>query len=265
MSKTITLNNFDHLMIKGTIYEAKKPSKQPIVYLHGGGLVFGERDDLPKTYIDLFLAAGHSFITLDYLLAPESKLDQIFSTLKETIQTLNLGNDYIIMGRSAGAYLASLLLKSGERPKAFISFYGYNRLDWQEFHYPNAFYNKYPRVLPLDVENLLEKQPLTAGQMDKRFPIYLSARQFATWQTMLLNNLQEATQFSLEKSDLEKFPKTILVHCSEDPDVPYQSSVEASQNIPNNQLITIEATEHDFDRSVTKRNLEIYQQIIAAI
>ena len=45
-----------------------------ILYLHGGGLLYGERDDLPRPYVDLFLEHGYSLVCADYPLAPEAPL-----------------------------------------------------------------------------------------------------------------------------------------------------------------------------------------------
>ena len=43
-----------------------------VFYLHGGGLVYGERDDLPAPYVRAFADAGYTLVCADYPLAPES-------------------------------------------------------------------------------------------------------------------------------------------------------------------------------------------------
>ena len=52
-----------------------------IFYLHGGGLVFGEPDDLPSCYVNLFLNAGYELVSLDYPLAPEQGLAVILEAV----------------------------------------------------------------------------------------------------------------------------------------------------------------------------------------
>lgn len=89
-----------------------------ILYFHGGGLLYGVRDDLPEIYIHTFLNSGYDFLTLDYPLAPESKLDVILaSSYQEILYYLNNHNgvfglenkEYLLFGRSAGAYLCFML------------------------------------------------------------------------------------------------------------------------------------------------------------
>ena len=73
-------------IIEASIFTPEHTTKEAIIYLHGGGLVFGQRDDLPLAYIESFTNAGHPVITLDYLLAPEVKLPTILATLKQTLE-----------------------------------------------------------------------------------------------------------------------------------------------------------------------------------
>lgn len=256
---------YNDTQINGTYYQPELSSKLPIVYLHGGGLIFGERDDLPNAYLKLFLQAGHPIITLDYLLGPEATLDTISSVLLRTLEQLNLGSDYILFGRSAGAFLSNLLLKFGQHPQAFISFYGYFSLDYPEFRRPAPFYTKFPRVLPMEAAQLVRPHPITSGIMSERYPLYLSARQFGTWLSLFLSDHSQAAKFSLSPKELQHFPKTILAHCKKDPDVPFSASVEAAAQIPESYLLAIDQTQHDFDRIVTDDSLRIYERVITLI
>lgn len=262
----------DSLSLEGTIYLPEKITQNPILYLHGGGLVFGQRDDLPLPYIEAFVFSGHPFITIDYVLAPEVKLPFILETLEETLSTLiqklptwGFSQEYILMGRSAGSYLANLLIKSGFKPTHLISFYGYYTLDVPAFRQPNPNYLIFPRVAPMDVDALLEPAPIVAGEMSKRYPIYLSGRQFGNWLPRILPSLREIPTFSVTEEELQAFPPTIFVHSTKDPDVPYELSEKANQLVPDSFLLTITGEEHDFDRKVTTENLEIYQKVIGFI
>lgn len=101
-----------------------------IFYLHGGGLVFGEPDDLPSCYVNLFLSAGYELVSLDYPLAPEQGLPVILEAvhagitemLEKCAGSANSGTEngnisgsshlpYYLFGRSAGAYLALMEAK----------------------------------------------------------------------------------------------------------------------------------------------------------
>ena len=70
-------------------------------------------------------------ITLDYLLAPEVKLPTILATLKQTLEktieilpSWGFSSDYALMGRSAGSYLAALLIKEGFTQNISLVFTG---------------------------------------------------------------------------------------------------------------------------------------------
>lgn len=256
-------------IIEATIYTSNKISKEPIIYLHGGGLVFGQRDDLPEAYLTLLTDAGHPVITLDYLLAPEVKLPLILKTLKETLESVisqlpewGFSSDYHLMGRSAGGYLAYLLAKEGFKPQNMILFYSYYTLEVPNFRQPSPAYLKFPRVAPMDLEALIESQPIVSGEMGKRYPIYLSGRQFGNWLPRLLPSLRDIPMYSLTGEDLQQLPPAILIHSTDDSDIPYDLSVNATKFIPQNQLVTIIGNEHDFDRQVSDETLAVYQQVI---
>ena len=255
--------------IEATIYTSENITKEPIIYLHGGGLVFGQRDDLPEAYLTLLTDAGHPVITLDYFLAPEVKLPLILKKLKETLAAVisqlsewGFSNDYHLMGRSAGGYLAYLLIKEGFKPKKMILFYSYYTLEVPNFRQPSPAYLKFPRVAPMDLEAIIEAQPIVSGEMGKRYPIYLSGRQFGNWLPRILPSLRDIPTYSLTEENLQQLPPTILIHCTDDSDVPYDLSATAANVIPNNKFLTVIGSEHDFDRQVSEETLDIYRQVI---
>lgn len=114
----LPLSQADNNLFYATFYHADLNNthyKGTIIYFHGGGLIFGQRDDLPAPYIDLMTEAGYGILTVDYLLAPESSLDQIMASTTQAVAwfiesaqaELSLAYlDYYLMGRSAGAYIA---------------------------------------------------------------------------------------------------------------------------------------------------------------
>ena len=58
-------------------WDTEAPQRGDIVYLHGGGLLFGTRDDLPAYHLEQLTRAGFRVLALDYPLAPNAKLPQI--------------------------------------------------------------------------------------------------------------------------------------------------------------------------------------------
>lgn len=264
--QTIELDQYETASIKATIYHGSANNQSTILYLHGGGLIFGNRDDLPSDYIEKFVAAGHPFVTLDYLLAPESKLDVILTVLNRSINQLKaqslMNDNLVLMGRSAGAYLAYLLIRDGLKANALIDLYGYSRLDYPEFHLPAPYYNQFPKVLPMAAQAQVGATPISAGEMKDRYPIYVSARQFGTWMSMVLPTQQAIQTYSLTDEALNQLPKTIMLHSTDDPDVPFTAAQNAAAIMAAATLVPVPSQEHDFDREVTANNLAYYDQII---
>ena len=115
------------------IYKLEGSDRRPgIIWIHGGGLVFGNRGMLPLEQIELYLAAGYTIISIDYRLAPETKLKGILEDVKDAYNWVHrkgadlFGIDpdcLIIIGHSAGGYLALMAgFSVYPRPKALVSF-----------------------------------------------------------------------------------------------------------------------------------------------
>lgn len=47
-------------------WDTEAPQRGDIVYLHGGGLLFGTRDDLPAYHLEQLTRAGFRVLALDY-------------------------------------------------------------------------------------------------------------------------------------------------------------------------------------------------------
>ena len=100
-----------------TIYsDSGVTPKACILYFHGGGLLYGRRDDLPALHTDLLTKAGYVIISYDYPLAPAAKLDVILDDVCSSIAHYvehpeaycGLDLPFFLWGRSAGAYLCLL-------------------------------------------------------------------------------------------------------------------------------------------------------------
>lgn len=275
-SETFTFTTTETIPLHMNLYRANTNRKNTtILYLHGGGLLYGVRDDLPQRYIEHFLQSGYDFLALDYPLAPESKLDSILTSIfqllsfyfKNKDEVFDVKNDrYVLFGRSAGAYLCfmlcDLLLKNkAPIPAAIISLYGYARLDAPAFTTPNNHYNKLAKVSDESMEKIISKTPVTYGPMSLRFSLYIKARQEGTWITHLCGK-EDPKNYSLDDETLKAFPPTILAAATLDPDVPYGMTKALSKIIPQSHLITLYKETHDFDRDVTDETGKLtYEEI----
>lgn len=119
--------------IKANIFLPDTIQKHPVViYYHGGGFIFGNRDHgLEDVLRDKLLAHNYAVVSADYRLAPETKLAEILNDVRDAVIWLREngtkqfsidGNKIAVAGGSAGGYLA---LSSGYNiipaPKAIIA------------------------------------------------------------------------------------------------------------------------------------------------
>lgn len=267
----------ENIELNLNLYKAENHRKNiTIIYFHGGGLLYGVRDDLPEIYVNKFLNSGYDFLTLDYPLAPESNLDVILKSsyeeilyfLKNQEDVFGLKNkQYVLFGRSAGSYLCfmvcNMLIKNYKLiPMAIVSLYGYARLDEIQFSTPSKHYNNLPKLTDESIEKIISDKPVTYGPMNLRFSLYIKARQEGTWVTQLCKK-EDPSKYSLEDEKLKNLPPTILAASTLDPDVPYKMSKTLSKLIPNSHLITIYGETHDFDRDINNESGRLtYEEII---
>jgi len=103
--------------IKANIFLPTVKQKHPVlVYFHGGGFIFGNRDQgLDIAIKEKLLANNYAVVSADYRLAPETKLDEILKDVNDIIKWIKLNGEQkynidtskiVVAGSSAGGYLA---------------------------------------------------------------------------------------------------------------------------------------------------------------
>lgn len=274
-NEVFTYSQKDGLTLHASFYRStvKELQNKTIIYFHGGGLIWGDRNDLPKDYIQLFLQNGFHFLTLDYRLAPETKLDGIYQDIQDGLhwfhnefsKTLRLNSStFILFGRSAGAYLAFLAAKDKSLPKAvaLIIFYGYSSIRESFYLRPSPHYLKFPKVTLKTKNSLVSNQAISSGNIESRYAIYIYCRQNGTWLNELFEDIYgDLSYFSLTKDELTKLPPTFITHSQTDHDVPYSVALRHKDMIPNNHFFYIQQADHDFDTTISL-GLEVYQNVI---
>lgn len=266
MSKTtIIYKQEPNFELKGDFYPASDKSRPLIVFIHGGGLLWGSREDMKPEQIDLFTQAGFNVFSIDYRLAPETKLPAIQQDLIDALHWVeNEGTkqfDYdpekvAVIGSSAGGYLALLTGTFTNKPKAIVSFYGYGDIigDWAvkpSPHYSNM--TSVPREL---AKSLITNDIISVGPIEKRYALYMYARQSGVWIEELTGLIPVVWRDEISKYcplfHVEAdYPPTLLLHGTKDEDVPYEQSVlmaeKLTENGVDNKLITIPEGKHQFD------------------
>ena len=133
------------------VFGARPGARCPtVLWIHGGGLIFGSRKTPRPWLLESLLAAGAVLVSIDHRLAPQVKVAQIVDDVIAAWHWVQrqgpalFGADparVAVAGGSAGAYL-SLLLASRVQPapRAIASFWGYGDITRPWEAEPSAHY-----------------------------------------------------------------------------------------------------------------------------
>ncbi|MCD8021396.1 MAG: alpha/beta hydrolase [Clostridiales bacterium] len=254
-----------------TIYQDDQAaSKACILYFHGGGLLYGNREDLPDRHLSEITRAGYPIIAFDYPLAPAAKLDIILedvcASVNDYLQNVENYNGislpYFLWGRSSGAYLCLLAAASNKllrKPLAVLSYYGYGFLCDNWYQVPSRYYCKLPAVK----ESCLQATPQqmhAGGDLETHYSVYVYARQTGNWKNLIYDGREKFFLLNYSLRTCDRFPCPLFcAHATGDTDVPYTEFLELCNRFHAKRFIA--ATNlHDFDRDedshFTKRLLE---------
>jgi acetyl esterase/lipase len=234
----------------------------------------GSRAGINSWQRDRYLDAGFGLVSIDYRLAPESRLAAIVEDLRDAFRWVRsdaaarfqLDPERVaVVGHSAGGYLA---LTSGfrvePRPRAIASFYGYGDVAGAWYSRPDPFYCQQPLVPEAEARAAVGKGALSeaagpAAEGRRRF--YLFCRQQGRWPREVVgvdpdSEPEAFDPFCPLRNVTADFPPTLLLHGDRDTDVPYEQSVLMAARLDNagveHELITISGGGHGFDADAEK-------------
>lgn len=261
--QTITFYEVPEYSLQADIYRAEGASMGTILYVHGGGLIWGSRKELPAWQAELYTQAGFDLVGIDYRLAPETKLPGIIEDVRAGLEWvrdhgaehgLNTANIFVV-GSSAGGYLSLMTGTFPYRPKAIVSFYGYGDIvaDW--YTEPSGHYLGKPLVSREEAYCLVGNKPISEGPQ-ARFLIYLYCRQYGMWPVEISNApfpriRQELRSYCpLHLAD-GNYPPTFLLHGDRDDDVPHEQSEQMHARLQElgveSRLQIVQGKGHIFD------------------
>ena len=82
--KTFAYKTVGTLAIKADVYRAPDSAVRPVVvWIHGGALIMGGREGINRRVQQMFLEAGYALVSIDYRLAPETKLPAIVEDVED--------------------------------------------------------------------------------------------------------------------------------------------------------------------------------------
>src|SRR3954454_7594149 len=84
---TVTYKQVAGLDIKADVFATPATKPRPaVVWIHGGGLIAGHREQLSKQVRDFAFENGFVLVSLDYRLAPETKLPAILGDIEDAFR-----------------------------------------------------------------------------------------------------------------------------------------------------------------------------------
>ncbi|EOI6018919.1 alpha/beta hydrolase [Enterococcus hirae] len=233
-----------------TIYPAAQETPKYIFYFHGGGLIYGSKNDLPESLKELFVSKGYTILALDYLLAPNSSLEEIIGTL---IESFNLLKDTLIQnqpfgfcGRSAGSYLmfqlAKYLTQKQQAPKFLINFYGYTDFNYLQKQSPLITH----QITETEISTIDQHTKVADDPLFTRVLLYHYGNQHGCLPEYYGLLGKEEEKFTIQPADLIHFPPCFSTASTTDKEIPFSYSKKISKQIPNSTFYPVYDLEHDF-------------------
>ena len=269
--------------IKADVYLPAAGGPRPVLlWIHGGALILGGRRDVRGHQQKRYLEAGYTVVSIDYRLAPETKLPEIIDDIADAFRWVRKSGPSLfsadptrigVVGHSAGGYLT---LMSGfcadPRPQALVSFYGYGDIVGPWYSQPSPFYRQQPMVTEAEARSTVRTSPLSEGGGDERKRFYLYCRQQGIWPKEISGRDPNADPgffraYCPEENVDPAYPPTLLLHGDQDTDVPYELSVSMARALASagveHELITIPGGGHGFDWSEEPTASHAFERVLA--
>jgi acetyl esterase/lipase len=264
---TYTYKTVGNLPIKADVYRQPGGDVRPvIVWIHGGGLITGGRGGPALEQRKRYLDAGYVIVSIDYRLAPETKLTGILEDVRDAIRWVRtegprlLGIDpkrVAVVGHSAGGYLTLMAGFTVEpRPQALVAFYGYGDVDGDWYAKPHDLYRKTrPLFTKAEAYQAIGTKE-TTNSPKGRGNFYTYCRQNGLWPKEvvgydLVKQPREFDRFCPVRNVTKDYPPTLLLHGDKDIDVPHVQSVAMAAELKRvgvvHEFISIPGGGHGFD------------------
>ncbi len=95
--QSFTYKIVERCEIKADVYTVSDDVNRPVVmWIHGGALITGHRENINPDQIGLYVKAGYTLISIDYRLAPETKLKAIIEDIQDTYKWIREESSHLL-------------------------------------------------------------------------------------------------------------------------------------------------------------------------
>lgn len=264
--QTFTYKEVGGLSIKLDVHRPDDDTMRPVaIWIHGGALINGGREGIGRAG-RMLLEEGFCVVSIDYRLAPETKMPGIYKDLTDAIQWIreNAGEKFrgdasrlVVLGGSAGGHLA---LTAGYMatppPAAIVSFWGYGDVIGPWMSEPSPHERHQDASLSEAEIAAIESGPSVANSKDRKTDgaaYYRYCRKMGLWPQKVggfdpHKQPEKFFPYMAVKNVTSEYPPTLLIHGTADTDVPFEQSVMMAEQFEKYgvpcQLIRVEGGEH---------------------
>jgi acetyl esterase/lipase len=285
---TYTYKTVGNLEIKADVYRPAGTHTLPVVvWIHGGALINGHRESIVGGVKSRLLDAECILVSIDYRLAPETQLPHIIDDIEDAFAWIAdegkslFGADpkrIAVMGSSAGGYLTLTAgFRAKSKPVALVALYGYGDLIGSWYSDPSP-HPRHQGVKMTEEEAYRQVSgPPISDARDRDGnggAFYQYLRQHGRWPMAVSGwdprkEAEKYHAFMPVQNVTDAWPPTMLIHGTNDTDVPYEQSTMMAEQFRKHgvehQLITVQDAEHGLSGIDAKQKDEIYRKAVVFV
>jgi acetyl esterase/lipase len=256
--------------IHADVYRGADERVRPVVvWIHGGALINGGRGGVPEQIRGLCREQGYVLFSLDYRLAPETKLPEIIADLKDAFVWIRAEGPklfaadptrLVVTGGSAGGYLTMMSgVVVDPKPTALVAFWGYGDVDGDWYAKPSEFYRTSAPMVEKDAALAAVGKGIVTGtdamaadQRQARGKYYLYLRQNGLWTKEVSgfdpSDTKQIDPYCPVRNITPDYPPILMIHGTDDSDVPYSKSADMARELKRHgvkhELVTVQRAGH---------------------
>lgn len=262
--ETFTYKKVGDLEIKLDVHRADDDKVRPLaVWIHGGALINGGRQGIgPGKQL---LEAGFVVCSIDYRLAPETKLPEIIKDVEDAFAWIRANgrekfnadvSKIAVLGGSAGGHLTfSTGFRIDPPPTVLVAYWGYGDLIGPWLSEPSPHPRHQSKTLTAEEMKAIEAGPPVANARDRDGDgggYYQTCRQLGIWPEKV-SGFTETDEKAFEpymaaRNVTADYPPTLMIHGTVDTDVPHEQSLIMEREFKKHgveyRLISVENGEH---------------------